>query len=409
MPFPLRSALAAADRKVLIVFSVVVLALLAAAFVIGPTNPQMGFGIPSSYSYGPGGARAAYELLTESGYNVVRWEKSPMDLPSAGAGAVLILAQPVYPAAEDERLALSRFLRTGGRILATGGAAARSLLPEGEAAYEDAWPGETKTYPALLPSPITLEAGEIELVPESSWSHPNSRQLPLYGSESQPVVVIYRLGEGRVIWWAGAWPLTNLGITSKQNLQLFLNSVGPSQGAHILWDEYFHGERGSLWGYLRATPVPWAGVQLGLFAVALVATFGRRWGPLRPRRSEARLSPLEFVETLGGLYERAHAAAPAVNVALQRFRFLLTRRLGLPANIAVEDLARAARERLGVAAEGLADTLARAEAAAGSAELRDAAALALVRSLHDYALALRLTPRPSSPAVSSSLARKEGS
>ena len=407
MPSSVSLALAPSDRKVLIVIGCIFFLILIAGLTFGSGAPSQGFGPPSTYSYGPGGARAAFLLLKESGYNVERWDKSPMDLPEPGEDTVLILAEPAYPAADEERQALTRFLRTGGRILATGSYAGLRLLPEGDAAPQEAWPGETKSYSALLPSPITLGAAEIELVPESRWGLASSRHLALYGSGFENVVVTYRVDKGRVIWWAGAWPLTNLGISSKQNLELFLNSVGSAKDVQVLWDEYFHGERGSLWAYLRSTPVPWAGAQLLLFAVALVATFGRRWGPMRSLRTEPRLSPLEFVETLGGLYERAHAAGPAVSVAAQRFRFLLTRRLGLPGGYAAAELGRAARARLGAEAEGLAELLAPAESAAAEPRLSEAQALRLVQGLDRYAKALRLLPRPAPPQVSSPGSKQE--
>jgi hypothetical protein len=389
----LSASIAPSDRKVVAVFAGLFIVILLAGMTLGTGAPAEGFGLPSTYSFGPGGARAAFTLLKETGYEVERWEKSPVEIPSPGEGVVLILAEPVFPPGEDERQALSRFVRTGGRLLAVGAYAAMRHVPAGGASYEDALPGEAKTYTALLPSPITFGAREIEMSPESKWATGDPHQTELYGAKHEAVVVTYHLGKGRVVWWAGAWPMTNLGISSKQNLELFLNAVGPPGGTRVLWDEYFHGERGSLWAYLRTTPVPWVGAQLLLFGAAVVATFGRRWGPLRPRRTESRLSPLEFVETLGGLYQGAHAAGPAVGVALQRFRFLLTRRLGLPANYSAVELGRAARARLGPAADGLADALGRAEAAAEAAGLSDAKALELVQALDNYAEALRLTPR----------------
>ncbi|HKO04752.1 MAG TPA: hypothetical protein VJW51_08380, partial [Candidatus Acidoferrales bacterium] len=297
-------------------------------------------------------------------------------------------------------LALSRFVRTGGRILATG-LSAVDLLPNGQAGSTEELPGEPQSYPVRMSSPITLGANQIQLEPLARWTSENPAHLALYSSDEQEVVVTYREGTGRVVWWAGAWPLANAGISSDQNLILFLNSIGPTPGARVLWDEYFHGERGSLWAYLAGTPVPWVGAQVGLVALALLATYGRRWGPLRPRAVVARLSPLEFVETLGGLYERAHAAAPAAAVALQRFRFLLTRRLGLPANYPAAALGRAARERLGKEAEGLAETLENAERAAATYDLRDGQALQIVRELDGYLAALRMTPGAPSTALSS--------
>ena len=409
MPSFLSAKIAPSDRKVLVFFGLGMLVLLGILFAFGSGASSGGMGIPSSYSYGARGARAAFLLLRESGYHVERWEKSPLELPSPGRGTVLILAEPFLPPRAEDVQALSRFVRTGGRILAVGELAADAFLPEGSAEMGEAWPGETKTYAARLPSPITLGAAEIEMEPAGSWASPNPAHLGLYGDGHERVAVDYHLGEGRVVWWAGAWPLTNMGISSKQNLELFLNSVGPPGASqHVYWDEYFHGERGSLWAYLRTTPVPWAGLQLALFGMALIATFGRRWGPVRSRRTEPRLSTLEFVDTLGGLYEQARAAAPAVGVALGRFRFLLARRLGLPAGTPGAELGRAARTRLGAAAEGLSGLLVEADTAVANPRLRDAQALRLVRSLHDYAEALRLVPRAPGSEVSSPSPEREG-
>jgi hypothetical protein len=411
MPFPLTANLAASDRKALAAFGALLLLcfLLALVFGSGSASSAEGFGLPSTYSYGPGGGRAAFQLLKEMGYTVERWEKSPLELPSRGEGTVLVLAQPVYPAGEDERQALKRFVRTGGRILATGAYMASRFLPEGAASPQEAWPGDTRAFRPRLASPITLGAEEIEMEPSGYWSSGAPSHLELYGERRQAVVVTYRVGEGRVVWWADAWPLRNIGLTLRQNLALFLNSIGPPHGVRVLWDEYFHGERGSLWAYLRTTPVPWAGAQLLLVVLALVVTFGRRWGPVRPLHQASRLSPLEFVDTLGGLYERAHAAAPAVGVALQRFRFLLTRRLALPAGCPAAELGRAARARLGAAAEGLGDLVARAELAAASQQLGDSQALDLVQALDRFQEALQLKPGARPFALSSRAAGKETS
>jgi uncharacterized protein DUF4350 len=400
MPPSVSGRFAPSDRKVLAVAAAILVLVVALTLAEGGAASSGGGSLPSTYDSSRRGARAAFLLLKETGYVVERWEKSPLELPVEGAGAVLVLAEPVFPAAEDERQALSRFVRTGGRIVATGHVAA-DLIPQGQAAPTGELPGEPQSFSPQISSPITLGANLIELEPLACWTNQNPAHLTLYGRESQALVVTYRLGAGRVVWWAGAWPLTNSGILSGQNLILFLNSIGQPSGVRVLWDEYFHGERGSLWAYLVGTPVPWAGAQIGLVALALLATYGRRWGPLRPRAMPLRLSPLEFVDTLGGLYERAHAAAPATGVALQRFRFLLTRRLGLPANYATAALGHEAQERLGKAAAGLAETLEKAEHAAATYELSDDKALELVRELDGYLVALRMAPGAPSTAVSS--------
>jgi hypothetical protein len=59
----------------------------------------------------------------------------------------------------------------------------------------------------------------------------------------------------------------------------------------------------------------------------------------------SRLSPLEFVETLGDLYARKAAAPEALETAYQRFRFLITRRLGLPPSATPERIAASVADR----------------------------------------------------------------
>ena len=82
-----------------------------------------------------------------------------------------------------------------------------------------------------------------------------------------------------------------------------------------------------------------------LFAVAVLLTYSRRSGPLVPSVVDRRLSPLEFVRTLGSLYQRAGAASVAVDAAYQRFTFALGRRLGLAGRVSPEELERAVRDR----------------------------------------------------------------
>jgi hypothetical protein len=161
----------------------------------------------------------------------------------------------------------------------------------------------------------------------------------------------------------------------------------------VLWDEYFHGYRGSLWDYFAETPVPWAIFQLGLVAVFVLLAFSRRNGPLYAPAAVSRLSPLEFVDTLGDLYLRASASPAAVRVAYQRFRALLTRRLALAPSSTTAQLDSAVRERLGWKQPGFMDTLQRAEKASREGEVPAADALKIVQALEHYEILFGLKTR----------------
>jgi hypothetical protein len=131
-------------------------------------------------------------------------------------------------------------------------------------------------------------------------------------------------------------------------------------------------------------------LQLGVLSLAALATFSRRSGPMFAPVPIVRLSPLEFVYTLGGLYQRAGAASVAVDVSYQRFRYWLTRRLGMASNASVEDLQRAVHDRWNIQDERLINTLRECESARYHPDLGSAQALQLVQDLHQFAAELKL-------------------
>jgi hypothetical protein len=212
----------------------------------------------------------------------------------------------------------------------------------------------------------------------------------MYARGAEAVVVAYPLGKGQVIWWASATPNSNAGISAEGNMNLLLNSLGPADGTRVLWDEYYHGERKTLGSYLAGTPVVWALLQGGIVCVMLVLAYGRRTGPTRMPVVESRLSPLEFVETLGALYQSAGAASGAVNTVWERFRYLICTRLGLPRTASVRQMYDSARERLGWSEPGFYEALQRADRAAREVTLNNRDALEIVESIEHYAGLLEL-------------------
>jgi len=268
---------------------------------------------------------------------VERWEKSPEDLPANPDGALLVLAEPNQTASASERAAIRRFVSGGGRVLAIGASAA-DLVPDLNATAVEEWKPEPKTYSALLPSSVTRDATEISMIAPDTFTSSTHPWLALYGREDEIAVVTYRVGKGEIIWWASASPLTNGSIRDKSNLAFFLNCVGAPDTVSVYWDEYFHGARASMISYFENGPLPWASLQIGIAFLALLFTFSRRAGAMRMPATESRLSPLEFVETLGDLYQSAHASPAAVSVAYRRFRLALSRKLATPAKAKLPEL-----------------------------------------------------------------------
>jgi hypothetical protein len=231
------------------------------------------------------------------------------------------------------------------------------------------------------------------MLPPYEWHQQSLSEVVVYGDRSTAAVVAFPYGRGRVIWWAAPTPLTNGGIRQPGNLTLLLNALGSPEGNRVLWDEYDHGVRGSLWAFFAPTPVPWMLVQCGLVFLAVLATYSRRQGPARNPAKPSRLSPLEFVETMGDLYHAASAGPAAAAIASERLRFLLTRQLGLPTNATAAAIARRAAAALGWDEAALVDLLERSERTAHGPALSDTAALELVREIHGYIARLQIRKR----------------
>jgi Domain of unknown function (DUF4350) len=383
-------ALDAGDRKLLIGAGALLVVLLVATTFLSPQGAGSGTSsYPSSFSAEWDGAKGAYLLLQDLGYDVVRWQQSPLEIEGDATEQVLILAEPVQSASAEEKLAVTQFLQKGGRVLATGSGASQ-LLPQAPALVEALPFEDVKTFPALLPSPLMRGAPEIRMLPPQHWQPNSASQLVVYGNQETAAVITYPVGKGQVIWWGASTPLTNRGIRESGNLALLLNSVGPRDGIRVLWDEYFHGAHGSLWSYFRLTPLLWGIAQFGIVFLAILATYSRRQGPIRMPLKSSRLSPLEFVETLGDLYASAHAGSAAVRIANQRLRFQLTRQLGLPANAPDAELVHSAGKALAWNEEEFSATLARAERAVDAVKLSDAETLNLVQEMFNYASRLEL-------------------
>ncbi len=385
--------LEASDRNLLAVSGTVLVLLIIATALLSPPGDMESSEVPSTYSGQSAGAEAAYLLLSRLNYPVSRWEQSPTDLPSPPGDAVLILANPEQFPSKQEGDAIVAFVNDGGRVILTGPelpiffkGVDLSFLPP-----DPKW----ATYSPNIPSEVSRGAQQITIQPRATWGGLKPNAVALYGDPDDATVVAWSSGKGEVLWWAGATPLTNAGITQDDNLTFFLNSVRRSKRGgeyHIYWDEYFHGERQSLWSYAEHTSIKWGLLQIGLIAMAVVFTFSRRSGPIYKPVRVSRLSPLEYVDTLGGLYQRAKASPAAVAVSLQRLRYLLSRQLGLPSDTPESELARAAEERLAWKNFRSDNLLVRAGVATRAHTLPSREALDLVQELEAYASKLEVRP-----------------
>jgi hypothetical protein len=370
--------LAREDRRLLIATAVLFLGASALAVLLSPGS-DADAAFATTYSTVSEGAKAGYLLLQESGYHIRRWERQPAQLPDS-PGVVLLLTDPTLMPTSEDVAALNQFVRRGGTLILAGSlAAVFTSFPAPAPAEPEGW----KTFAALAPSAQARSADSIKLNTAAHWTDVKSG-IALYGDQDVTVVMQFPFGKGQVLWLASSSPLSNAGLREPGNLEFLLASVG-SHETQVLWDEYFHGHRESAGTVVAHPQMKWLGAQLAFFAVAVLVTFSRRHGPLRAPVAESRLSPLEFVTALGDLYERAGAANVAVDIYYERFRYWLTRRLGLRASATPETISASVRDRFKLEDPEFLALLKACESARFYHDLSRKEALNMVRKLHGYA------------------------
>ncbi len=379
--------LTASEQRGFTAFGVGLLLLMTFVAWLSSKENDQSEGAPSSYSAQRRGAKAAYLLLQKSGYVIQRWEQPPAQLPSEAAGVMLILAGPESSPRLDEMSGIVRFLMRGGSVLIAG-VQPNPFVPQASAEDDDYRVGFSECTPVALTS--LTRGGTISQDSNLAWDSSKDAALVHFKDENgKPVVVSYTLGQGRVIWWASALPLTNAGIRDHHNLDLLLNSIGDSR--RILWDEYYHEQHAAPSAHASNPAQLWALAQAGFLGLLVILTFSRRSGPVIPLARESRLSPLEFVETLGSVFHRAHGTQVAVEIAFSRFQQVAARRLGIHGTANAEDvLAAMAKRGIKIPAH-VAALVGRTDEAASDTELSEKKALEHVQALNEATLLLEPT------------------
>lgn len=391
----LLSSLDAKDRKLLLWSIGVAIGLAVLIALVMPSEDNDQNPMPSTYLAGKHGARAAYESLLRSGYNIERWERPLAELAeSAGPNTVVIFAQPFSRETEDYK-AVEQIVARGARVLATG-LYGGYLVPDGQVSES-----KNFTFAACQLDANGLDAiantGEVWMVPEASWNPVRPAQRTQFECAGQPVVVEYDYGKGHVVWWANSTPLENASLARGADFDLLLNSIGPREGHQIYWDESLHGEIRSTWSFIGGPTVRLLWIGLILTAMLIIFSFSRRSGPLREVAAPPRATPIEFLDALGSLYQSAGANSTAVSIAWERFRRNALRICGLgPSRIGAEELASAIRRRFPNMDPALEEDLRSCEDAIRNEKIEPRAALKAIQTLHHRLELLLDAARPGS-------------
>jgi hypothetical protein len=387
------SSLDAKDRKLLLWCIGIALTLAVATAFLMPRENDNNNPLPSTYLAGQHGARAAYETLLRSNYQIERWERPLSELAdTAGPETVVIIAQPSSRETGDVK-AVRRIVERGGRVLSTGYYGGY-LLP-GEASQ----PPQEFHFAACKLEPEGLDAlagsGETWMVPGATWQVGNPAQRVEYSCANHPAVVEYDWSKGHIVWWASSTPLENGSLSRAHNLDLLLNSLGPRAEHHFYWDESLHGEIRSVWSYAGGPSWTMLWIGLPVLGLLVIFSFSRRSGPVRDLPPPARATPIEFIEALGSLYRNAGAASAAVAIAWERFRRHSLRLCGHSASkMDATELAAVIRRRFPQADASLEADLAACEEAAWGETANPRHALKLIQSLHGHYEKLKEAARP---------------
>lgn len=376
----------------------------------------------STYNSGATGTQAFYTLLAETGRKVMRWQESPSALlTSKSAPAVFVVIGSVRREfTEQEFESLLRWTSNGGRLVIIDRAPPSELVkttsnwkldittkPEFDLFTVD--PSDQKQMIgetiAARPMQPTLYSQGVNAVQPSkfaatiSFSHlekeksdsgsglgsgvstqeyddpppsvtsydvpPPSENAPVvhFGNRTQNLVVETPFGNGKIIFVADPYVVSNNGIAIVDNAQLGLNLVASNQ--LVAFDEYHQGygsDNNRLLEFFAGTPVVAIFLQTALLIGLVFFSQSRRFARAVPEPEADRLSKLEYVGAMAELQNRSRAFDLAIENIYNEFRRRAARLFGLDIKDATSDkLAPLIAKRTGLDRREIYDTLFKCE------------------------------------------------
>ena len=273
-------------------------ALNLVALVISFLRPEPSGAEGSAYATQPRGAAAYAELLRRAGHPVelLREPLAEARLP-ASRSTLVVLDAPRLDA--DERAALGRFVRAGGRLVLGGALAGRGIVPRAPL-----WvPEGPRTARPNVAVPETSGLRSVASAGEGGFSALGGAQPAL--GDAPALLAVARAGRGRALLLADSSPLQNRLLAQADNAALGLALAGPA-GRPVTFAESVHGY-GRATG-LAAIPVRWR------FALAFAVLAGLLWLLSRARR----LGPPELTGELPTPARREHVEALALGLRRAR-------------------------------------------------------------------------------------------
>jgi hypothetical protein len=353
-------------------------------------------GSRSSYRATPFGTLGFYELLAESGYEVTRFTEPLTSLAARHDITTLVIISPpaFFGPSEEEFQSLNAWIETGGWLIVID----RDI----EASFGKA---EASTHRAksqtevrrLQPTLYTRSVERLELSPFANRVKvKNAAFTDHIGDDQGAVLADAKVGKGRVVLLTDPFVVANNGIAKGDNAILAMNLFADSErpAGVIAFDEHHHGfglsRSEGVIAYFSGTPVPWMMAQLGVIALFVVYTYGRRFARPLPLKQERRTTNLEFVSSMANITRLARASDLAMKNIYGEFHKRLCRYAGLSPTASAERLAAITARRSRLREDELRGLLSRCERVAGGAKVSDAELLNLVRRIRDIESELKL-------------------
>lgn len=380
---------------------------------------------PSIYNDRASGSKGFFEFVKQSGYDAVVWRRKWSSLTNSDARMLIAVAPdtgapqltgggPFQQSQDDDDdqdqdvstdlgpadVKLLKSWLSSGRTavimtsnLPSSNGSSSSTSDEtfadalGISVDEPSKGLSSTTFGPVQPTPLADSVVRIALAGGVRIHGQHPDLVGIFGDRNGPVVAIEPVGKGRLIVIADGEFASNYNLGRADNSVFLGNLLGRylGHGQRVLFDEFHHGDAdieggGSVWTAL-GRPLQIAIVQIVLAMLVVIGVASSRFGTPVPLFRPGDRTSAEYVQSLATLYWKAGASTTALEMIYKQFLRELTSRLGLSADVNLEQLADAAARRGGVGVMEMRRLLALCEQHIDTGKVSEAELLDLVRRM----------------------------
>ncbi len=338
----------------------------------------------------PGGSKAFYLLLEESGHPVQRWERPLTMLTEEGGGVLFIVEPRRRPLRPAEAEAVRDWVEQGNRLVLLG--MEQSVLYEafGLKLAATQFSPEPLRVKANSPHVLLEEVGSLELRAGATFTAESDGDI-LAGDRENSYILWKAAGEGEIIAITDAGMITNEALGRGDNLIFLLNTAGAfHEPLAVFIDEYHHGFGREYPLYTPSagpgfiTEHTWPAMQLALFTLLLLLTAGRRFAAPRPLPEPSTRALSHTVAAAAAIYRKAGARRAPFSYLHAGLKRRLIRKYRLSYDPDPAEIARLGELTAGLERQALERDFSRFAAVSGGENISAAELLELSQRLDLY-------------------------